>query len=736
MATTFRSRTEAPSTSDSQYYSGNPFYQAGYGLPNCTAYAFGRFWEILGTYPKLCTRDAWRWWSYSDGYQRGSTPKLGAVAVFKQEGQAGHVAIVEDIFPDGSITLSESGWGSSRVFWTSKQYPPNYYSSSFQLLGFIYNPAVPDDAVSSQFPYDAAQAFVQVAVNHIGPDGHNWVKANTAIGGQPWCAATVCAVAKEAGVADVIMPGGVYGASRFGQLVVEQYGGSYIPGHMMGVDNIPQVGDLIEFQDIPGVGSNGTRGQFASRHIAIVWYVEGDHICCIEGNVTGDPIMKVDRPIHGAPTAWFARPDWSKVGGTRGLTTFMGMGTSYGISSNGTPLYTSKSTRADAALREVCYIDLQGKPSISSTGIRLSVINYTSLLGGIVDLLGGANTTSTNIDGTVDTSGITNQNARIICDYLINKGLTAAMAVGFLANIKRESEFKTDEVNSSSGAAGICQWLGSRKQAMIAFVGSNWRNNLSGQLDYLWSELTGIESRTLSSLRSQITGNDSQSAQDAANVVLRVFERPENQDHEEVIRRGFAAELWKQIVVNVSSGTSSAINTTQSGVIRTQSGRQVTSGNAVVVPGNIQQSGLISEYTYYDRNWSSSSRQRVLYNIWVQSGKPHNMGVATLGGCYLVAVSPIFGTIGDIITVQLEDGKLLNCIVGDAKGADAQSPYGHVQSSGISIIEWEAFGDGITSDRSGSGVSHNVQVLNQYLTNAGLKYKKVSQIVNRGTWLQ
>lgn len=28
------------------WYSDNPFYIAGYGLPNCTCYAWGRFWEI------------------------------------------------------------------------------------------------------------------------------------------------------------------------------------------------------------------------------------------------------------------------------------------------------------------------------------------------------------------------------------------------------------------------------------------------------------------------------------------------------------------------------------------------------------------------------------------------------------------------------------------------------------------------------------------------------------------
>ena len=28
------------------WYSQNPFYQSGYGMPNCTCYAYGRFWEI------------------------------------------------------------------------------------------------------------------------------------------------------------------------------------------------------------------------------------------------------------------------------------------------------------------------------------------------------------------------------------------------------------------------------------------------------------------------------------------------------------------------------------------------------------------------------------------------------------------------------------------------------------------------------------------------------------------
>lgn len=100
-------------------------------LPNCTAYAWGRFYEITGTKPKLCKRNAERWYLYtSDGYLRGSTPKEGAVICW-QKGKigdpgAGHVAIVEQINDDGSIITSESGWETSRYWWLAKRTVDSY----------------------------------------------------------------------------------------------------------------------------------------------------------------------------------------------------------------------------------------------------------------------------------------------------------------------------------------------------------------------------------------------------------------------------------------------------------------------------------------------------------------------------------------------------------------------------------------------------------------------------------
>lgn len=75
-----------------KWYSENPFYQSGYGMPNCTCYAWGRFWEIsdpsnegINKPINLPTGNGGQWWSsaVSSGYyETGQEPKLGAVACF------------------------------------------------------------------------------------------------------------------------------------------------------------------------------------------------------------------------------------------------------------------------------------------------------------------------------------------------------------------------------------------------------------------------------------------------------------------------------------------------------------------------------------------------------------------------------------------------------------------------------------------------------------------------------
>jgi|GEM_PF-829204 len=112
--TPFIPRLSAPSTDSLYYYSDdNPFYKYGYGMPNCTCYAWGRAYEILGSKPNLSIYDANTFWTVNlarKAYAYGSTPKLGAIACWQNSSNtSGHVAVVEKIEGD-QVTVSESSW--------------------------------------------------------------------------------------------------------------------------------------------------------------------------------------------------------------------------------------------------------------------------------------------------------------------------------------------------------------------------------------------------------------------------------------------------------------------------------------------------------------------------------------------------------------------------------------------------------------------------------------------------
>lgn len=120
-ASTFSPRLSAPASSNKYYYSDlNVFYKYGYGMPNCTAYAYGRAYEILKTEPKLSWGNAENWYGYnkSNGYYSyGKTPKLGAIACWSYSGGGGHVAVVEKI-ENGQITFSNSAWSGTNFYLT------------------------------------------------------------------------------------------------------------------------------------------------------------------------------------------------------------------------------------------------------------------------------------------------------------------------------------------------------------------------------------------------------------------------------------------------------------------------------------------------------------------------------------------------------------------------------------------------------------------------------------------
>lgn len=133
------------------YSRTNPFYPT-YQMPNCTCYAWGRFWEESGDehVPHLPTGNAGTWLgkAVAAGYETGSEPALGAVACFGKRGAAGHVAIVEQIMTNGDINCSNSGYyrpvsttNWHYFFMTTNKKSNNYVPwSGYYFQGFIYNP--------------------------------------------------------------------------------------------------------------------------------------------------------------------------------------------------------------------------------------------------------------------------------------------------------------------------------------------------------------------------------------------------------------------------------------------------------------------------------------------------------------------------------------------------------------------------------------------------------------------
>ena len=149
----YKPRLSAPSATDKNYikttHNGYNYcinIKNGSCLPNCVGYAWGRWRELLGKYHNLSRGNAENWWANTkDGYLRSQTPQLGSVVCWRA-GQVknsndgcGHVAIVEAIAPDGTITCSESNYGGSR-FNVRKVKKPYNIGNTLKFQGFIHLP--------------------------------------------------------------------------------------------------------------------------------------------------------------------------------------------------------------------------------------------------------------------------------------------------------------------------------------------------------------------------------------------------------------------------------------------------------------------------------------------------------------------------------------------------------------------------------------------------------------------
>lgn len=139
----YKPRLTSPDADNTRYYSGeNPFYAAGYGMPNCTCYAWGRAYEISGERPELSPYDACTWYDYNAEnqiYDYGDEPEQGAIACWAYaDGGPGHVAVVEQVDGD-MVLLSNSAYSGAEFYMdTVPADDPSAGRENWIFQGYIY----------------------------------------------------------------------------------------------------------------------------------------------------------------------------------------------------------------------------------------------------------------------------------------------------------------------------------------------------------------------------------------------------------------------------------------------------------------------------------------------------------------------------------------------------------------------------------------------------------------------
>lgn len=201
----FTPRTTEPSkSSDWTYYWGDNPYPAGpyFSINNCTKYAFGRAYELLGYKPNNAGwGDAGTWFNAKDGYERNSdphAPRLGAIMCW-----GGHVAVVEAIngdkidFSDSSYPYTWNGQENKGWNWRLRSGINVNSLSSLNLgtfQGYIYLPGVGIDTPKP--PIDRVKgSYMNTGYSQVIPDGYYHIASS--FGDQWWL--TIAAFSMENG---------------------------------------------------------------------------------------------------------------------------------------------------------------------------------------------------------------------------------------------------------------------------------------------------------------------------------------------------------------------------------------------------------------------------------------------------------------------------------------------------------------------------------------------------------
>lgn len=476
--------------------------------------------------------------------------------------------------------------------------------------------------------------------------------------GTAWCAIFVYACARKAGITSgkhQLLSNQAY-APKICKSVIA-HGGQWIKGPYTTKSKVkPQPGDLILYNNSGchmKYNSEGHVSAWHGYHVGIVYKVTSTQVITMEGNVKGGRAKKVKHSLSASCIGGYARPKWSKAG-------VVNVGDDGGDPG---PLYQSKNDRHDMTMREIGYMDSNGKLSKSSSAIHASIINYTTLLGDLYDEF----VRNTYGDPIVDTSKLSG-NEKIVVEYLRSSGFNSAAACGIAGNIKVDSNYNA--ATQSGTAYGICKWTGTSAGLMRDSAGmTHWATNLSGQLDFLVGDLIENYSSLLKTLKGVAVSSSGvkKAAEEFAKTYRKISSTAD--------RVSKAQAIYSNIVVTPAKSA---------GTVKKVPAKKQTC--TVIDVSKKPQKELAQCY----RNFEVGTADTTMLKEWEQKGKSTSKGLAYMNNCYLVAYNTSLSLkVGNYIELVTGTGGVIPCFVAGGFN-DSKTPikFYREPKSNINLLDW------------------------------------------------
>ena len=152
----------------------------GYTLPNCVALVHAEWLKVLASVlgetkaveyeSRMCRNNASVYWGFNDGFERGQTPKLGAIACWRGgRSGAGHVAFVTSVNGKNWKGVA-SNYSGSLFYNCSYTYNATwkyYLGSSYSFQGFIYPPVAFSEYATTAIGRSSAQNQIRVNIDNL-----------------------------------------------------------------------------------------------------------------------------------------------------------------------------------------------------------------------------------------------------------------------------------------------------------------------------------------------------------------------------------------------------------------------------------------------------------------------------------------------------------------------------------------------------------------------------------------